>query len=79
MAQPADLFELASRVRRLAPARSPHAFAAVTAQLAGEIEAVARSLGASPKPAAGRLRSDVVTIRGRRVLVQRRRAAFGIR
>jgi hypothetical protein len=79
MAEPADLFDVASRLRRLSPSaqQSPHAFAVAVGELAARIEAVARGLGAKPRRPAGRVRTDVVTIGGRRVLVQRRRGGFG--
>jgi hypothetical protein len=80
MAEPTDLFDVARRVRRLAPSdqQSPHAFAALTTELAARIEAVARGLGARPRPTPGPVKTYTVTIAGRRVLVQRRRGRFGV-
>jgi len=81
MTEAADLFDVARCVRRLGrnPMQSPHALLATSAGLADRIESIARDIGAKPRRPAGRNEIETMKIAGRRVLVQRRRAAFGIR
>lgn len=73
------LYDLARQVRRLDPPdhRRPHRFTETKDDLARQIEAIAREQGARPMLiAAGQ--PTVIEVHGRRVMVQRRRAGFGL-
>ncbi|CAL8974482.1 hypothetical protein RHODGE_RHODGE_03310 [Rhodoplanes serenus] len=79
MADLSRLYDLARQVRRLDPPdRSrPHRFAEDKSELAAELRAIARAAGARPAlPVGGQ--PTVIRVRGRSVLVQRRRPGFGL-
>ncbi|RAI30904.1 hypothetical protein [Rhodoplanes serenus] len=79
MADLSRLYDLARRVDRLAPPdrRRPDRFTEQKSELAAELRAIAREAGARPVlPVGGQ--PTVIRVRGRPVLVQRRRAGFGL-
>lgn len=79
MADASELYEVARQLRRLDPPdrRRPHRFAEDKSELARRLEVIARALGAEPAPIVTG-QPEVIMIGGRRVIVQRRRAGFGL-
>ncbi|MTW19385.1 hypothetical protein GJ689_24655 [Rhodoplanes serenus] len=80
MADASELYEVARLLRRLDPPdrRRPHRFAEDKSELARRLEVIARAIGAKPVPIAGAGQPTVVVIGQRRVVVQRKRAGFGL-
>lgn len=79
MADLSRLYDLARRVDRLDPPdrRRPDRFTEQKSELAAELREIAREAGVRPTPiVAGQ--PTIIVVRGRRVLVQRRRAGFGL-
>lgn len=80
MADASEIYEVARLLRRLDPPdrRRPHRFAEDKSELARRLEVIARGLGAKPAPITASGQPTVIMIGQRRVMVQRRRAGFGL-